>query len=110
MVTAHIPAEVKDFIFKPSNENMIISMDYDKNPIKPMDLDALLDKIKQFGIESLTEDEKFFLDNFDNWVIFRILVFTLQLNSHMKKPFLSNTDEIKEYIKDLKRIKVIMNN
>ena len=66
MVTAHIPAEVKDFIFKPSNENMIISMDYDKNPIKPMDLDALLDKIKQFGIESLTEDEKFFLDNFDN--------------------------------------------
>jgi hypothetical protein len=31
-----------------------------------MDLDQLLDKIKQMGVESLTSEEKNFLDNFEN--------------------------------------------
>jgi hypothetical protein len=30
-----------------------------------MDLDELLDKIEQMGIESLTSEEKNFLDNFE---------------------------------------------
>jgi hypothetical protein len=65
IVTAHIPTELKDHIFKPINkDNMVINIDYHKN--KPtMDLDDLLDKIEQFGIESLTIEEKNFLDNFE---------------------------------------------
>jgi hypothetical protein len=64
LVTAHLPAEVKDHIFKPITDNMVINVDYQKNrPI--MDLDELLDKIEQFGIESLTPEEKKFLDNFE---------------------------------------------
>jgi hypothetical protein len=68
LVTAHLPLEVKNFIFKPATENQIVKVEYDK-PTKPteiMDLDQLLDKIKQMGVESLTSEEKNFLDNFEN--------------------------------------------
>lgn len=66
LVTAHLPQEVKDFIFKPLSKNMLIRLDYD-NPGKPsMDLDELLEKIEKMGIESLTPEEKKFLDNFEN--------------------------------------------
>jgi hypothetical protein len=63
-----LPLEVKNFIFKPATENQIVKVEYDK-PSKPteiMDLDQLLDKIKQMGVESLTIEEKNFLDNFEN--------------------------------------------
>jgi hypothetical protein len=66
LVTAHIPTEVKDFIFKPITDNQMISMDYEKKKSRSLDLDELLDKIEQYGIESLTIEEKKFLDNFDN--------------------------------------------
>lgn len=65
LVTAHLPQEVKDFIFKPVSENMMIRLEYDKNPKPIMDLDELLEKIDQMGIDSLTPEEKNFLDNFD---------------------------------------------
>lgn len=68
LVTAHLPLEVKNFIFKPATENQIVKIEYDK-PSKSteiMDLDQLLDKIKQMGVESLTIEEKNFLDNFEN--------------------------------------------
>jgi hypothetical protein len=68
LVTAHLPLEVKNLIFKTTTENQIVKVEYDK-PSKPteiMDLDQLLDKIKQMGIESLTSEEKNFLDNFEN--------------------------------------------
>lgn len=66
LVTAHLPKEVKDFIFKPIEENNIIKLEYEKGePDIVMDLDELLDKIDQMGIESLTPEEKNFLDNFD---------------------------------------------
>ena len=64
LVTAHIPQQVKDFIFKPSDTSTMIRVDYDKNSSPSMDLDELLDKIEQMGIESLTPEEKNFLDNF----------------------------------------------
>jgi hypothetical protein len=65
MVTAHLPAEVKDFIFKTSNSNHIVRVEYEKtNPI--LDLDQVLEKIEESGIASLTPQEKKFLDNFDN--------------------------------------------
>jgi len=64
LVTAHLPQEVKDFIFKPSTDASMIKIEYNKNPTKNMDLDDLLDKIEQTGIDSLTPEEKNFLDNF----------------------------------------------
>lgn len=67
LVTAHLPKEVKDFIFKPSNDNTIMKLEYQKNNDDIiMDLDELLDKIEEMGIDSLTPEEKNFLDNFEN--------------------------------------------
>ncbi len=64
LVTAHLPQQVKDFIFKPSGTSTMIRIDYEKNSSPSMDLDELLDKIEQMGIDSLTPEEKNFLDNF----------------------------------------------
>jgi hypothetical protein len=65
LVTAHLPIEVKDFIFKPANPNHIVRVEYEKtSPI--LDLDQVLEKIEESGIDSLTPEEKKFLDNFDN--------------------------------------------
>lgn len=67
LVTAHLPKEVKDFIFKPSIDNSIMKLEYQKNNDDIiMDLDELLDKIEEMGIDSLTPEEKNFLDNFEN--------------------------------------------
>lgn len=64
LVTAHLPQQVKDFIFKPLKDNMIIRLEYDNKPA--MDLDELLEKIEKMGVDSLTPEEKNFLDNFEN--------------------------------------------
>lgn len=67
MVTAHVPQEVKDFIFQPITDNMIIKMEHRKKNMNPiLDLDLLLEKIEEYGIESLSPEEKNFLDNFEN--------------------------------------------
>lgn len=67
LVTAHLPAQVKDFIFKPQIENSAMILEYSKKQEdKPlMDLDEVLEKIEKWGIESLTSEEKNFLDNFE---------------------------------------------
>ena len=67
MVTAHLPQQIKDLIFTPTIDNTIIRVDYDKNKKREtLDLDRLLEKIEESGIESLTIEEKNFLDNFEN--------------------------------------------
>jgi hypothetical protein len=63
LVSAHLPKNIKDFIFKPEIEENYIRLDYDSHK---MDLDELLDKIESRGLESLTPEEKNFLDNFEN--------------------------------------------
>ena len=67
LITAHVPKEIKDFIFKNTNENSIVKIEYErvKKPLK-LDLDQVLDKIEEKGMESLTPEEKKFLDNFEN--------------------------------------------
>jgi len=67
LITAHVPKEIKDFIFKNNNENSIVKIEYErvKKPLK-LDLDQVLDKIEEKGMESLTPEEKKFLDNFEN--------------------------------------------
>jgi signal recognition particle receptor subunit beta len=59
----HIPENMKDIIFKPNygdgqNSTVIENQNFD--------LDSILDKIKNSGIDSLTIAEKNFLDNFEN--------------------------------------------
>ena len=67
MVTAHLPQQIKDLIFTPTIDNKIIRVDYEKNKKREiLDLDRLLEKIEESGIESLTVEEKNFLDNFEN--------------------------------------------
>ena len=65
IITAHLPQEVKKFIFNPNIENVMVKLDYEKVN-KRLDLDMVLDKIKEMGIDSLTPEEKNFLDNFEN--------------------------------------------
>ena len=48
-------------------EGGIMTINYDRKRIETpsMDLDDLLEKIEQMGIDSLTPEEKNFLDNFE---------------------------------------------
>ena len=66
LVSAHLPEQVKKFIFEPV-EDSFIQITYSKTPKKTesLDLDDLLEKIKKEGIDSLTSDEKKFLDDFE---------------------------------------------
>lgn len=65
LITAHLPETIKDFIFKPLVDVNAIRVDYIKQPPRKLDLDEVLEKIEKEGIESLTSEEKNFLDNFD---------------------------------------------
>ena len=70
LITAHIPERLKDFIFKPSTESNddYIEIKTNPNPEKSkvdLNLDYVLDKIEKSGFESLNDDEKKFLENFD---------------------------------------------
>lgn len=70
LITAHIPERLKDFIFKPSTESNDDYIEIKTNPIPEkskvdLNLDYVLDKIEKSGFESLNDDEKKFLENFD---------------------------------------------
>jgi len=64
VVAAHLPQKVKEFIFE-KIEDQYLRIEYQKQPIS-MDIDDLLEKINKDGIESLSNDEKKFLDNFED--------------------------------------------
>ena len=66
MISANLPQEVKEFIFSDSKPEHFMVIQYSKQSrIESLDLDNVLDKIKEKGIDSLTKDEKKFLDDFD---------------------------------------------
>tara|TARA_B110000444_G_scaffold258736_1_gene300445 strand:+ start:1484 stop:1903 length:420 start_codon:yes stop_codon:yes gene_type:complete len=67
VVSAHIPEQVKKFIYGDlKDEEKYIMVQYSKsNRADSLDLDEVLEKIKNKGMDSLTKDEKKFLDNFD---------------------------------------------
>jgi hypothetical protein len=70
IASANLPVQMKEFMFKPQEENVSLRLEYD-DPIEDnsqtnMDLDTILEKLSEFGIESLTRNEKKFLDNFKN--------------------------------------------
>lgn len=62
MITAHLPENLKDFIFKPQKLQTV----NDIKTTESHDLDEILEKITEVGFSGLTEDEKKFLKNFSN--------------------------------------------
>jgi len=64
IITAHLPEKLKDFIFKPKELDMNLKVEYIPRKPKDFDLDDVLEKINMGGLDSLTEDEKNFLDDF----------------------------------------------
>lgn len=55
----NLPEKMNDIIFKPAKELIKV------NKKEKFDLDDILDKIKNDGLDSLSTEEKKFLDNFD---------------------------------------------
>jgi hypothetical protein len=57
-------------MFKPQEEYDSLRLEYkdttEDKSLKNMDLDTILEKLGEFGVESLTPDEKRFLDDFKN--------------------------------------------
>ena len=63
VVSVFLPETIKDFIFKPlENENVKLKITANRN--QKYDLDDILEKIENGGIDSLTPEEKKFLDDF----------------------------------------------
>jgi hypothetical protein len=69
LVSVFLPDTINDFIFKPSTSDpLMIKIEYEKHTEvqrAKLNLDDVLDKIDYYGIESLTDEEKNFLDNFE---------------------------------------------
>ena len=69
LVSVFLPDTINDFLFKPSSSDpLMIKVQYEKHTEvqrEKLDLDDVLDIIDLYGIESLTEEEKKFLDNFE---------------------------------------------
>lgn len=66
LITANLPKEVKNFMLQTTAETTLVKVDYEKiTSSTNLDLDQVLDKIKELGISSLTPEEKKFLDNFE---------------------------------------------
>jgi hypothetical protein len=65
-----IPEDLNKFIFKPQPKNpdmfKISTKILNKKNDYKLDLDTILEKIKIGGIDSLTPEEKKFLDDFEN--------------------------------------------
>lgn len=69
LVSVYLPEVINDFIFKPSTSDpLMVKIEYEKHTqVKKSDLklDDVLDKIDLYGMDSLTSEEKKFLDNFE---------------------------------------------
>ena len=69
LASVYLPELISDFIFKPApTDPLMIKVEYEKyTEVQRVELqlDDVLDKIDLYGIESLTEEEKKFLDNFE---------------------------------------------
>jgi len=69
LVTVFLPDTINDFLFKPSSSDpLMIKVEYEKHTEvqrEQLNLDDVLDKIDLYGVESLTLEEKKFLDNFE---------------------------------------------
>jgi hypothetical protein len=64
LITTHIPYDITKFLFNKVEKNIML-IDYNKNGVTEFNLDDILEKIEVSGIDSLTPNEKKFLDNFE---------------------------------------------
>lgn len=74
LITANIPESMRDFVFnrkikldETEDKANVMIIDFKKNnsPKKELNLDEILEKIDKDGVESLTTEERDFLDNFN---------------------------------------------
>ncbi len=66
IISVNLPDPVNDFIFKSDTpENSMLRVEFKKKQQESLNLDDVLDKLNQMGIEALTPEEKNFLDNFE---------------------------------------------
>lgn len=66
IITAYVPEKMKDFMFKFETDGKIDEYEFfKKEEEEELDLDIILDKIKVYGMDSLTNSEKNFLKNFE---------------------------------------------
>jgi signal recognition particle receptor subunit beta len=65
LLLSFIPEQMRDLLFKSTGEIIKINVST-QNIKKSYNLDEILEKIDTHGIESLTPEEKKFLDNFEN--------------------------------------------
>jgi hypothetical protein len=69
LVSVYLPETINDFIYKPgTSDPLMIKIEYEKHTevkIADLQLDDVLDKIDLYGVDSLTPEEKKFLDNFE---------------------------------------------
>lgn len=61
-----LPEDLNDFIFKPVKKTSNIFNALIKKENDEYNLDEILEKIQKHGVDSLTPDEKTFLDDFEN--------------------------------------------
>lgn len=66
IISVNLPDPINDYIFKEKAPiNSMMKIEFKKIPQEKYNLDDILDKLNQVGIESLTPEEKKFLDNFE---------------------------------------------
>jgi hypothetical protein len=66
IISVNLPDPINDYIFKNTTPmNSIMKVEFKKRPEEIFNLDDILDKLNQVGVESLTPEEKNFLDNFE---------------------------------------------
>lgn len=66
MTTFYLPEQLKHYMFKPNVHSTIITIERVEDDMTEPNLDDILEKIKTFGVDSLTDKERDFLDNFEN--------------------------------------------
>jgi hypothetical protein len=66
LFTFKLPEDLNDFIFKPVKKTNNIFNTIIKNDNAAHNLDEILEKIQKYGVDSLTLEEKTFLDDFEN--------------------------------------------
>lgn len=66
MTTFYLPEQLKHYMFKPNVHSTIITIERVEDDVTEPNLDDILEKIKTFGVDSLTDKERDFLDNFEN--------------------------------------------
>ena len=66
IISVNLPEPINDYIFKEKAPiNSMMKIEFKKISQEKYNLDDILDKLNQVGIESLTPEEKNFLDNFE---------------------------------------------